>query len=230
MKILVADNDHEMISLLSFWLKGHGYDVISTNIGDHVLKRFRDTMPDLVIIDVQMRKGFELCCQLRAETNAMILILTADNREDYEVRGMEKGADAYVRKPFSPRLLLAYIKALLRRAPSSQGAAKASLMKVGSVTYDMMNHQVIRNGVKITLTPTESRLLYLLMTHSGEIITHDTILERVWGYNETADPSIVKIHIHHLRKKLEPNAKGPIYIRSVPRLGYTFVAPTASNW
>ncbi len=177
MKIMVADDDRDMVDMLSYWLKGHGYDVIRAFDGEQAIKRWRETLPDLVILDVQMPKldGFEVCRQMRSETNSMVLILTAHDREDDEIRGLEMGADDYLRKPFSPRQLLARIKALMRRSNSSKGSSSSSAISVGPVTLDAMRHEVTRDGLKVRLTPTESRLLHLLITHTGQVLTTDMI-------------------------------------------------------
>ena len=116
MKIMVADDDRDMVDMLSYWLKGHGYDVVRAFDGEQAIKRWRETLPDLVILDVQMPKldGFEVCRQMRSETNSLVLILTAHDREDDEIRGLEMGADDYLRKPFSPRQLLAKIREYLQ--------------------------------------------------------------------------------------------------------------------
>ncbi len=124
MKIMVADDDHEVVDMLSYWLKGHGYDVIRAFDGEQAIKRWRETLPDLVILDIQM-------------------------------------------KPFSPRQLLARIKAIMRRSNSAKGSSSSSAITVGPVTLDAMRHEVIRDGTKVRLTPTESRLLHLLITHTG---------------------------------------------------------------
>lgn len=229
MKIMVADDDRDMVDLLSYWLKGHGYDVIRAFDGEQAVKRWRETLPDLVILDVQMPKldGFEVCRQMRSETNSMVLILTAHDREDDEIRGLEMGADDYLRKPFSPRQLLARIKAIMRRSTNIRGNANSSAITVGTVTLDTMRHEVNRDGVKVRLTPTESRLLHLLITHTGQVLTTDTIIERVWGYDEAGDSGLVKTHIRHLRQKVEPDPNSPQYITTVPGVGYTFTTPIA---
>ncbi|MBX5456206.1 MAG: response regulator transcription factor [Thermogemmatispora sp.] len=228
MKILVADDDRDMVDILSYWLKGHGYEVVRAFDGEQAIKRWRETLPDLVILDVEMPKidGFEVCRQMRNETNSMVLILTAHDQEEDEIRGLELGADDYLRKPFSPRQLLARIKAILRRSSNVRGSASSSTITVGPFSLDAMRHEVVRDGVKIRLTPTESRLLHLLMTHTGQVLTTDMIIERVWGYDEAGDSGLVKTHIRHLRQKIEPNANQPRYITTVPGVGYTFTAPT----
>jgi DNA-binding response OmpR family regulator len=162
---------------------------------------------------------------MRTETNSMVLILTAHDREDDEVRGLELGADDYLRKPFSPRQLLARIKALMRRSTSTRGATNSSAVKVGPMTLDAMRHEVVRDGVKVRLTPTESRLLHLLISHTGQVLTTDMIIERVWGYDEAGDSGLVKTHIRHIRQKVEPDPNTPQFIMTVPGVGYTFTAP-----
>src|SRR5205809_393281 len=226
----ISDVSHvlsSIIDILSYLIKGHGYNVVRTFYGEQAIKRWRETLPDLVILDVQMPKldGFEVCRQMRGETNSMVLILTAHDREDDEIRGLEMGADDYLRKPFSPRQLLARIKAVMRRSTISRGAPNSSAISVGPVKLDAMRHEVTRDGVKVRLTPTESRLLHLLITHTGQVLTTDMIIERVWGYDETGDSGLVKTHIRHLRQKVEPDPNTPQYIMTVPGVGYTFAAP-----
>jgi DNA-binding response OmpR family regulator len=230
-KIMVADDDRDMVDLLSYFLKGHGYDVVRAFDGEQAIRRWRETLPDLVILDVQMPKldGFEVCRQMRSETNSMVLILTAHDQEDDEIRGLELGADDYLRKPFSPRQLMARIKAVMRRAPTSRGASNSSTITVGPITLDAMRHEVTRNGTRVRLTPTESRLLHLLITHTGQVLTTEMIVERVWGYDELGDSGLVKTHIRHLRQKIEPDANTPRYIMTVPGVGYTFTAPLGAE-
>src|SRR5437763_9729057 len=127
MKILVVDDDRELVDLLMYCLRGFGYEVVRAHDGERALAAWREQRPDLVILDVQMPKldGFEVCRRMRSETNSMVLILTAHDREDDEVRGLEMGADDYLRKPFSPRQLLARIKAILRRSSNTRGSGSS---------------------------------------------------------------------------------------------------------
>src|SRR5262249_7797530 len=143
MKIMVADDDRDMVDMLSYWLKGRGYDVVRVFDGEQAIKCWRETLPDLVILDVQMPKldGLAVCRQMRIETNAMVLILTAQDQEDHEVRGLELGADDYLHKPFSPRQLLARINALMRRSPTTNGTASSSIVEVGPMALDTMHHE-----------------------------------------------------------------------------------------
>src|SRR5579864_7231641 len=175
MKIMIADDDRDMVDMLGYWLKGCGHDVIYVFDGEQAIKSWRETSPDLVILDIQMPKldGIEVCRQMRTETNAMVLILSAHDHEDNEVRGLELGADDYLRKPFGPRQLQAHIKALMRRSPTISGAT--SVITSGPIRLDATRHEVTRDGVIIRLTPTESRLLHFLMSHTGEVFATDMI-------------------------------------------------------
>ncbi|MEO6893062.1 MAG: response regulator transcription factor [Ktedonobacteraceae bacterium] len=232
MKIMVVDDDRDMVDMLTYWLKGYGHDVISAFDGEQAIKRWREALPDLVILDVQMPRldGFEVCRRMRSESNARILILTAHDREEDEVRGLEMGADDYLRKPFSPRRLLARIKAVTRRSVnsadgSSSETSPSTTITVGPVTLDPMRHEVTSNGVKVHLTPTESRMLHLLITNTGQVLTHEVIVDRVWGLDEAGDSGLVKAHIRHLRQKVERDDNHPRYIMTVPGVGYTFTVP-----
>ncbi len=155
------------------------------------------------------------------------MILTCRDREQDEVRSLELGADDYLTKPFSPRQLLARIRALARRATTAPTIRGNSMVAVGPISLDPMRHEASRSGAKVRLTPTESRLLHLLLTHSGQVLTTDLIVERVWGYDDAGDTGLVKTHIRHLRQKIEPEPNTPQYIVTVPGVGYTFMAPVA---
>jgi len=226
MKILVADDDRDLVDLLTYWLKGHSFDVVRAFDGEQAIIKWREDKPDLVILDVEMPKldGFEVCRRMSGESTALVLFLTCRDREVYEVRGLDLGADDYLRKPFAPKQLLARIRALTRRAAVAPHVSPNSLVTVGPITLDPMRHEVMRNGVKVRLTPTESRLLHLLLTHSGQVLTTDIIVERVWGYDDSGDTGLVKTHIRHLRQKVEPEPSTPQFIVTVPGVGYTFMA------
>ena len=227
MKIMVADHDRDLVDLLSFWLKRQGYDVVRAFDGEQAINRWHQAWPDLVLLDLHLAKrdGFAVCQQMRSETHAMALILTGSACEEDEVRGLELGADAYLRKPFSPRRLLAHIKAVMRRSPAHPESA-SPVITLGPITLDPLRHEVFRDGRKVKVTPTESRLLHLLITHPGQVLTPGIISRRMWGDDEVEDTDLIKTHIHHLRQKMEPDAKRPRYILTVPGRGYTFTVPS----
>jgi len=227
MKIMVADHDRDMVDLLSFWLKGHGYDVVRAFDGEQAIKRWHEAWPDLVIVDLHMSKysGFDVCQQIRSETHAMALILIGSDCEEDEVRGLEMGADDYLRKPFSPRRLLARITAVMRRSSPSHPDAGSPVITVGPITLNSLHYEVFRDASKVKVTPTESRLLHLLMTHTGQVLTPGIISSRMWGYDEVGNTGLIKTHIRHLRQKVERDAKSPRHILTVPGKGYTFTVP-----
>ncbi len=226
MRILIADDDRDLVDLLTYWLKGQGYEVVRAYDGDQAIARWRETDPGLVILDIEMPgpNGFEICRRMSGESNALVLILTGHDREADEVRALDLGADDYLRKPFSPRQLLARIRALARRATNLPQSVGTSPATNGSIRLDPMRHEVTQNGVTTRLTPIESRLLYLLMANSGQVLPTDLIVERVWGYSDCADNGLVKTHIHHLRQKLEREPGAPRYILTIPGVGYSFAA------
>lgn len=229
MKILVADDDRDLNDIITYWLKGHGHDIVRAFDGEQAIGKWRESKPDMVILDVEMPKidGFEVCRKMSAESTSLVLFLSCRDREADEVRGLDLGGDDYLTKPFSPRQLMARIKALGRRATSAPHVSMTSLVSVGPISLDSMRHEASRNGIKVRLTPTESRLLHLLLTHTGQVLTTDMIIERVWGYDEAGDSGLVKTHIRHLRQKVEPDANSPQYIMTVPGVGYTFTAPVS---
>ena len=233
MKILVADDDRDMVDLLTYWLRGHGYDIVRAFDGEQAVARWRESRPDLVILDVEMPKmdGFDVCRKMSSESNALVLFLTCRDHEADEVRALDLGADDYLRKPFAPRQLLARIRALSRRATSAPHINSSSLVAVGPISLDSMRHEATRNGAKVRLTPTESRMLHLLLTHTGQVLTTEVIVERVWGYDDAGDNGLVKTHIRHLRQKIEPEPNMPQFIVTVPGVGYTFMAqaPTEAS-
>jgi len=224
MRILIADDDRELVDMLTYWLRAHGHQVFVAFDGEQTMKRWREQAPDLVLLDIQMPKydGFEVVRRMRGESNAMVIVLTCCDREDDEVRALELGADDFLRKPFRPRQLLARIQAAARRAVSISSPMNGSSITIGPISLDVSRHEVSRNGTQMRLTPIESRLLHLLLTHAGQVLTTDTIIERVWGYNEVGDSGLVKTHIRHLRQKVEPDPGSPRYVLTVPGVGYTF--------
>jgi DNA-binding response OmpR family regulator len=153
------------------------------------------------------------------------LILTGSACEEDEVRGLEMGADDYLRKPLRLRQLLAHITAVMRRSSHALADAGPPGITGGPFTLDPLRHEVLRGESKVKVTPTESRLLHLLMTHAGQVLTPGIISSRMWGYDEVGNASLIKTHIRHLRQKVEPDAHSPRYILTVPGRGYTFKVP-----
>jgi DNA-binding response OmpR family regulator len=231
MKILIADDDRELVDMLTYWLRAHGHYVTAALDGEQTMKQWREQTPDLVLLDIQMPKcdGFEVIRRMRGESNALIIVLTCCDLEDDEVRALDLGADDFLRKPFRPRQLLAHIQAAARRAVSASSPMNGSSITIGPISLDVGRHEVSRNGSRLRLTPIESRLLHLLLTHAGQVLTTNTIIERVWGYDEVGDSGLVKTHIRHLRQKVEPDPGSPRYLLTIPGVGYIFSLPVSAE-
>jgi len=227
MNIMVADHDRDIVDLLSFWLKGYGYDMVRAFDSEQAIQRWHEAWPDLVLLDLHLpkRDGFQVCQQMRSETHTMALILTGSDYEEDEVRGLEMGADDYLRKPFSPRRLLARITTVMHRSSHSHPDSASPVMTVGPMTLDPLRHEVLRDESKVKVTPTESRLLHLLITHIGQVLTPGIISSRIWGHDAGENAGLIKTHISHLRQKVERDAKSPRHILTVPGRGYTFTVP-----
>ncbi len=220
MKILVVDDDRVLADVITFTLRREGFIVIQAHDGAAGLERWSDEKPDLIILDVNMPKisGFEVCRRIRAQADTPILMLTVRGEEDDIVGGLELGADDYIVKPFSPRQLVARVKAILRRAGTHPLPAE---LQVGQMILVPGKRELIINPDKkpIALTPLENRLLECLMVNAGQVLTFDMIIDHVWG-PAAADRNMLRQLVRRLRTKIEPEPSEPIYIQTVPGLGY----------
>jgi DNA-binding response OmpR family regulator len=220
MKILVVDDDRVLADVVAFTLRREGFDVIQAYDGAAGFQRWTDEQPDLLILDVNMPKmdGFELCRRIRAQANTPIILLTVRSEDDDIVSGLEIGADDYIVKPFSPRQLAARVKAILRRAGGQPMPAE---FRIGELILVPGKREVMLNSVSepISLTPLESQLLECLAINAGQVLTFDAIIDHVWG-PAGADRDMLRQLVRRLRTKIEPNPSEPIYIQTVPGLGY----------
>lgn len=223
MKALVVDDDRVLADVVAFTLRREGFKVLQAYDGLAGLERWRSEKPDLVILDVNMPRldGFEVCRRIRAQANTPILLLTVRDEEDDIVAGLELGADDYIVKPFSPRQLVARAKSILRRAslqvPVTEIVVNDWLLKPSQrlVIY-------LPTGEELNLTHLENRLLAYLMRNAGQVLTFHAIIDDVWG-PEGADRDMLRQLIHRLRTKIDPNPAEPLYIQTVPGLGYGFM-------
>lgn len=220
MKVLVVDDDRVLADVIAFTLRREGFEVLLAYDGVVGLKRFSEENPDLIILDVNMPKidGFEVCRRIRSESQVPILLLTVRGDEDDIVNGLEMGADDYVVKPFSPRQLVARARAILRRAGNRPIPGR---LKVGDLQLVPGKREVIFGDKKsnIQLSALEYRLLESLMINAGQVLTFEIIIDQVWG-PAGADRDMVRQLVHRLRLKIEPNPSEPVYIQTVPGLGY----------
>jgi DNA-binding response OmpR family regulator len=222
-KVLVVDDDRVLADVVAFTLRRDGFDVIQAYDGAAGLQRWRDEQPDLIILDVNMPKmdGFQVCRQIRSEAETPIILLTVREDEDDIVSGLEFGADDYIVKPFSPRQLVARIKAIMRRAGGQTPAAE---LRVGNLKLVPGRRELVLGSESepLSLTPLENHLLECLMVNVGRVLTFDTIIDHVWG-PAGADRDMLRQLVRRLRAKVEPDPSEPIYIQTVPGLGYGLI-------
>ncbi|HEY3229161.1 MAG TPA: response regulator transcription factor [Roseiflexaceae bacterium] len=224
MKILVVDDDVELLGLIGFALRQAGYLAITAAQGGEALELFEREQPDLVILDVNLPvlNGFEVCRRIRAEATTPIMMLTARSSEEDQVQGLDGGADDYLTKPFSPRTLLARVRALLRRAEIDRPAP----LTAGDLTLDVEIQAVsVRGAPPIRLTSLEFRLLQYLLANAGHTIPAERLTIHVWGYRGVGDKQLLKQLVHRLRQKIERNPAEPQYIVTVAGVGYLLQPP-----
>ncbi len=222
-KILVVDDEPDAVELISFNLKGAGFDVVSAGDGAQALKLARLHLPDLVVLDVMLPEvdGLEVCKVLRrdpATASTPIIMLTAKAGEIDRVLGLELGADDYVTKPFSPRELLLRVRKLIERRQQSE--AKSERLEMGELVVDVPRHWVSVRGKRVDLTATEFKLLTTLMQRRGRVQSRDQLLQDVWEYDNVIDTRTVDTHMRRLREKLGDAAR---YLDTVRGVGYRFV-------
>lgn len=223
MKLLIVDNDRNMVEMLTSWLKTLGYQVSRAYTGEQARDKWLEQRPDLVILDytLQGTNILALCHELRTVHDALILAMSVGRDADDEVRCLEAGADDYLRKPFLPDQLLARIHAMGRRTRATIKMPTSSEIKIGSISFDPLHNKVSVRGRNIRLTPMEGKLLNFLATNANGVCTLSQIVTHVWGFGDAGDISLIKTHIYHLRRKIEPDPSNPSYLLTVPGLGYT---------
>jgi DNA-binding response OmpR family regulator len=223
MKILVADDDPDLLDLVAYALGQAGFLVVKARNGLEAIANFDVQTPDLVILDINMpgATGFEVCAALRTRGSTPIMMLTARGEEQDLVRALELGADDYLTKPFSPRTLLARLKALLRRAKVESASGP---MSAGRVTLDAGDSTVrIGSGQAIALTKLEFRLMQALLAQAGKAVHSDRLLVLVWGHRGAGDRQLLKQLVHRLRHKIEPDPGTPQLLQTAAISGYKLV-------
>lgn len=232
-RLLVVDDEESIVTLLQFNLEQAGYEVETAMDGKTAFEKAKELNFDLIILDLMIPEmdGLEVCKQLRQnKISTPILMLTAKDDEFDKVLGLELGADDYMTKPFSPREVVARIRAILRRVSTiveekPLEVKVETLLKIGEVDIFPENYEVFYKGSQLELTPKEFELLLYLANHKGRVLTRDQLLNAVWNYEFVGDTRIVDVHISHLREKIEPNTKKPIYIKTIRGLGYKLEEP-----
>ena len=224
-RILVVDDERGLVRIIRLNLEQDGFEVYEANNGAQAMDRLRAVIPDLVLLDVMMPDldGFTVLRMIREVGNTPVIMLTAKGEEGDKVKGLELGADDYVTKPFSPKELASRIRAVLRRG-NFAGDSEEGLVEVDErLKIDFGRHQVFIDGQEVKLRPTEYRLLNHLVKNAGWVLTHDQILQKVWGYEYDNEPHYVRLYINYLRNKLEKDPSNPKYILTERGIGYRFV-------
>ncbi len=224
-RILIVDDEPDLVNAVRLYLEMEGYLVFSAIDGEEALEKVREKLPDLVVLDVLMpgMDGFETLEEIRRVSNVPVIMLTVKGEESDKVHGLSLGADDYVTKPFSQRELLSRIQAVLRRAEMPPSVPKTEIVIDGSLTIDFSRNEVRVNDKAVQLTPTEYRLLYHLVSNPGRVLTYETLLAKVWGYEYREEEHYVRLYVNYLRQKIEPDPAHPRYILTERGLGYRFV-------
>lgn len=233
-KVLVVDDEQSIVTLLKYNLETAGYIVDVAYDGEEALKKVKEVKPELIVLDVMLPKkdGIEVCKTIRFDKNLVpILMLTAKDDEFDRVLGLELGADDYMTKPFSPREVVARVKAILRRSQIANEVVKDDVddedIVIDNIRIRPEFFEVYRDDTLLELTPKEFELLLYLIERQGRVITREHMLNSVWNYEFAGDSRIVDVHISHLRDKLEENPKQPKLIKTVRGLGYKLERPKA---
>ena len=225
-RILVVDDEEHIVELIRFNLEREGFEVIASGDGDAALKKVFSDQPDLIILDLMLpgQDGLSVCRTLRSDPNTReipVIILSARTEEIDRILGLEMGADDYVTKPFSPRELVARVKARLRRDAKIKDSFPGQFTR-GPMIVDPERFSVTVSGVKYDLTPKEFELLCILAREPGRVFSREYLLERIWGYDYIGDSRTVDVHIRHIRQKLEQVSESPQFVETVRGVGYRF--------
>jgi DNA-binding response OmpR family regulator len=220
-KILIVEDDPNLLEALKYNVRKEGHDVISAVDGVQALEVARRDKPDLILLDIMLPKmsGFEVCRILRKEMIVPILMLTARDDEVDKVVGLDLGADDYITKPFSMRELLARIRAMLRRIEMQTTTVEMPI-KSGNIEIDTGHHLITKAGKTLNLTPKEFDLLTFLTRNKGLVFSRDQLLEKVWGYDYSGDTRTVDVHVRWLREKIEDNPDEPKRLLTIRGVGY----------
>lgn len=223
MSILIVEDDVDLTDILAYMLRREGHDVRVAGDGETALRVWESSAPRLVLLDVELPSinGWEVCSRIRDGSETPIIMLTASGGDDNIVRGLELGADDYITKPFSPRQLLARVRAVLRRENNTQATnGEDQTVEVAGLVLDLGRRTVSKGDDEITLTKLEFRLLLELALNAGRLLSYRYITDKVWGYKGASDASLIKGHIRNLRRKLGPRSDGKQHIETVQGTGY----------
>jgi DNA-binding response OmpR family regulator len=223
--VLVVDDEPRIIRFVRINLEMEGFRVIEASDGLEALNQVREKMPDMVLLDVMMPEmdGFETLRMIREISSVPVIMLTVRSSEEDKVRGLDLGADDYITKPFSPRELVSRVRAVLRRLQTLASPEDSVLEIDDYLSIDFNTVEVIVDGERTKLRPTEFRLLRHLVENAGWTVPHSTLLSKVWGYEYKDEISYLRLYINYLRKKIEPDPSHPRYILTERGMGYRFI-------
>jgi len=224
-RVLVVDDEPHLLHAVQLYLEDEGFTVLTAADGQEALRKVREQLPDAVVMDVQMpgMDGFETLQELRKVSSAPVIMLTVRGEEADKVRGLRLGADDYLTKPFSQRELVERIRAVLRRAEMPAAVPRTEIEVDEDLKIDFSRNEVFLKGKRVQLTPTEYRLLYQLVSNPGRVMTTESLLTRVWGWEYRQAEHYVRLYVSYLRQKIEPDSSHPKYILTEKGLGYRFV-------
>jgi len=224
-KVLIVDDDPKLVELVKIYLNRDGYRVITASDGTEGLKQAREGHPDLIVLDVMLpgMDGFEICRTLRKESEVPIIMLTARTMEEDRLAGLDIGADDYVTKPFSPKELVARIRAVLRRIPEELQRGPAEI-KHGDLALNFLTREAFIGKQAVPLTPIEFKLLGVLAKEPGRVFSRGQLIEKVLGFDFDGFDRTIDVHILNLRRKLEEDPAHPQYIKTVYGAGYKYAA------
>lgn len=234
--ILVVDDEPHIRDLVRLYMKREGFEVREAADGQEGLGLARSTSPDLVVLDVMLPKldGWEVCREIRKDSAVPIIMLTARDDEADKVLGLEMGADDYLTKPFSPRELVARVRAVLRRAQPAAGAARAEAgagalqpqkVELPDFSIELTSRELRAHGEALPCPAKEFELLWLLVSNPSRVFTREQLLQQVWDYDYFGDFRTVDVHIRRIREKIEPDPSSPKYVKTVWGVGYKFEKP-----
>jgi len=221
---LVVDDEQRIAEAVAMNLELEGFLVLTASSGEEALQKVTEELPDVIILDVMMPEmdGFETLRRIREVATTPVIMLTVQGDEGDRVRGLDLGADDYMTKPFSPKELVSRVRAVLRRTEMPSPVPKTEIRVDDNLSIDFNRRNVIVRGTEVHLRPTEFRLLYHLVSNAGQVLTHETLLRRVWGYEYRDEDQYLWLYITYLRRKLEEDPKHPQYILGERGIGYRF--------
>lgn len=224
--ILIVDDEPRMRRFVRMNLELEGFQVSEASDGLEAIRKVRETLPDLVVLDVEMPQldGFETLAEIRSASPVPVIMLTVRGEEEERIKGLDLGADDYVTKPFSARELVSRINAVLRRAQLSSSAERSSRIDVDErLSVDFDRREVLVEGEPVKLRPTEYRLLQYFVQNPGRTLSHEQVLSKVWGPEYVDDNQLLRLYVTYLRQKIEPDPSTPRYIFNERGVGYRFV-------